>query len=45
MRELLNMEKQLIKVLSEEKEIPSIVRMSLDSTYDRIRTMPKKKIK
>lgn len=40
-----NFEKQLIKVLNEEKEIPSIVRMSLDSTYDRIRTLPKKKNK
>lgn len=40
-----NFEKQLIKVFSEEKEIPSIVRASLDSTYDRIRTTPKKKNK
>ena len=40
-----NFEKQLIKVLNEKKEIPSIVRMSLDSTYDRIRTSPKKKNK
>ena len=40
-----NFEKQLIKALNEEKEIPSIVRMSLDSTYDRIRTLPKKKNK
>lgn len=40
-----NFEKQLIKVLSEEKEISSIVRTSLDSTYDRIRTKQKKKNK
>lgn len=40
-----NFEKQLAKALNEEKEMPSIVRMSLDSTYDRIRTLPKKKNK
>ncbi|OOM14590.1 DUF4179 domain-containing protein [Clostridium saccharobutylicum] len=38
-----NFEKQLNKILNEEKEIPSVVRISLDSTYDRIRAMPKKK--
>ena len=36
-------EKEIIKVLNDEKEMPSNVRMSLDSTYDRIRTLPKKK--
>ncbi|MBC2401372.1 DUF4179 domain-containing protein [Clostridium saccharobutylicum] len=30
-------------MINEEKEIPSVVRISLDSTYDRIRAMPKKK--
>lgn len=38
-----NFEKQLNKLLNEEKEIPNVVRISLDSTYDRIRAMPKKK--
>lgn len=38
-------EKEIIKALNEEKEIPKEVRMSLDSTYDRIRTLPKKKNK
>lgn len=40
-----NFEKQLVKALNEEKEMPSLVRISLDSTYDRIRTLPKKKNK
>lgn len=40
-----NFEKQLIKVLNEEKEIPSKVRISLDTTYDRIRAISKKKNK
>lgn len=38
-----NFEKQLNKILNEEKEIPSVVRISLDRTYDRIRAVPKKK--
>lgn len=38
-----NFEKQLVNVLNREKEMPSLVRSSLDSTYDRIRTLPKKK--
>lgn len=38
-----NFEKQLNKLLNEEKEIPNVVRISLDSTYDRILAMPKKK--
>lgn len=40
-----NFEKQLVKALNEEKEMPSLVRISLDNTYDRIRTLPKKKNK
>lgn len=40
-----NFEKELINVLNEEKEMPSVVRASIDNSYARIRSVSKKKNK
>lgn len=40
-----NFEKQLLEVFNEESEMPKIVRVALDDTYNRIRVKSKKKNK
>lgn len=40
-----NFEKQLAEALDEEREMPTVVRIALDNTYDRIRAKSKKKNK